>query len=86
MCKFVLGRYANRLFYGLFSLHAKQKEVSQEIKTKSNKIQLGQRGVVTLRKSLNEIEARISDLDAAKEIAKQGKVKVTVRLIRAKIC
>lgn len=55
----------------LASLHAKQKEVSQEIKTKSNKIQLGQRGVVTLRKSLNEIEARISDLDAAKEIAKQ---------------
>ena len=56
-----------------FSLHAKQKEVSQQIKHLSSKIQLGQRGVATLRKSLNEIEAQISDLDASKEIAKQGK-------------
>ena len=54
-------------------LHTKQKEVSQKIKALSNKIQLRQRGVLTLRKSLNEIESQISDLDAAKEIAKQGK-------------
>ena len=59
-----------------FSLHAKQDELSQQIKTLSNKIQLEQRGVVALRKSLNEIEAQISDLDVAKERAKQGKYKV----------
>ena len=59
------------LFY--IRLHAKQREVYQKIKALSNKIQLRQRGVLTLRKSLNEIESQISDLDAAKEIAKQGK-------------
>ena len=59
------------LFY--IRLHAKQREVYQKIKALSNKIQLRQRGVQTLRKSLNEIESQISDLDAAKEIAKQGK-------------
>ena len=47
--------------------------MSQKIKALSNKIQLRQRGVLTMRKSLNEIESQISDLDAAKEIAKQGK-------------
>ena len=46
--------------------------MSQQIKALSNKMQLEKRGVVTLRKSLNEIEAQISDLDLAKEIAKQG--------------
>lgn len=55
-----------------FSLHVEHEEVSQQIKNLSNKIQLGQRGVVTLRKTLNEVEAQISDLDAAKEIAKRG--------------
>ncbi|KAJ7373042.1 hypothetical protein OS493_014186 [Desmophyllum pertusum] len=55
----------------LASLHVEHKEVSQQIKNLSNKIQLGQRGVVTLRKTLNEVEAQISDLDAAKEIAKR---------------
>ena len=55
-----------------FSLYAEQKEVSQQIKNLSNKIQLGQRGVTTLRKTLNEVESQISDLDAAKEIAKKG--------------
>ena len=59
------------LFY--IRLHAKQREVYQKIKALSNKIQFRQRGVLTLRKSLNEIESQISDLDAAKEIAKQGK-------------
>lgn len=46
--------------------------MSQKITSLSNKIQLGQRGVATLRKTLNEVESQISDLDAAKEIAKQG--------------
>ena len=46
--------------------------MSQKITSLSNKIQLGQRGVATLRKTLNEIESQISDLDAAKEIAKKG--------------
>lgn len=66
------------------SLHVKQKEVSQKITSLSNKIQLGQRGVATLRKTLSEVESQISDLDAAKEIAKKGnqyerKVKVKWR-------
>lgn len=55
-----------------FSLYVEQKEVSQQIKSLSNKIQLEQRSVATLRKTLNEVESQISDLDAAKEIAKQG--------------
>lgn len=46
--------------------------MSQKITSLSNKIQLGQRGVAILRKTLNEVESQISDLDAAKEIAKQG--------------
>lgn len=63
------------------SLHVEQKEVSQKMTSLSNRIQLGQRGVSTLRKTLNEIESQISDLDAAKEIAKKGnqcKRKVTI--------
>lgn len=55
-----------------FSLYVEQKEVSQQIKNLSIKIQLGQRSVATLRKTLNEVESQISDLDAAKEIAKEG--------------
>ena len=66
------------LFY--IRLHAKQREVYQKIKALSNKIQLRQRGVLTLRKSLNEIESQISDLDAAKEIAKQGKEKRKIKM------
>ena len=66
------------LFY--IRLHAKQREVYQKIKALSNKIQLRQRGVLTLRKSLNEIESQISDLDAAKEIAKQGKVMSKIKM------
>ena len=66
------------LFY--VRLHAKQREVYQKIKALSNKIQLRQRGVLTLRKSLNEIESQISDLDAAKEIAKQGKEKRKIKM------
>ena len=54
------------------SLHVELKEVSQKITSLSNKIQLGERGVSTLRKTLNEVESQISDLDAAKEIAKKG--------------
>ena len=54
------------------SLHVEQKEVSQKMTSLSNRIQLGQRGVSTLRKTLNEVESQISDLDAAKEIAKKG--------------
>jgi len=54
------------------SLHVELKEVSQKITSLSNKIQLGERGVATLRKTLNEVESQISDLDAAKEIAKKG--------------
>ena len=46
--------------------------MSQRITNLSNKIQLGQRGVATLRKTLNEVESQISDLDAAKELAKKG--------------
>ena len=56
--------------------------MSQEIKTLSNTIQLEQRGVVALRKSLNEIEAQISDLDVAKERAKQGKYKEVFNSLR----
>ena len=66
------------LFY--IRLHAKQREVYQKIKALSNKIQLRQRGVLTLRKSLNEIESQISDLDAAKEIAKHGKVMRKIKM------
>ena len=66
------------LFY--IRLHAKQREVYQKIKALSNTIQLRQRGVLTLRKSLNEIESQISDLDAAKEIAKQGKVMSKIKM------
>ena len=54
------------------SLHVEQKEVSQKMTSLSNRIQLGQRGVSTLRKTLNEVESQISDLDAAKEVAKKG--------------
>ena len=62
------------MFYAwpYLSLHAEHKEVSQKITSLSNKIQLGQRGVATLRKTLNEVESQISDLDAAKELAKKG--------------
>lgn len=56
-----------------FSLEAKHKEVSQEVKTFTNKIHMGQRRVVTLRKTVNEIESQISDLDAVKKIAIEGK-------------
>ena len=66
------------LFY--IRLYAKQRQVYQKIKALSNKIQLRQRGVLTLRKSLNEIESQISDLDAAKEIAKQGKEKRKIKM------
>lgn len=55
-----------------FSLHVEQKEVSQKMTSLSNRVQLGQRGVSALRKTLNEVESQISDLDAAKEIAKKG--------------
>ncbi|XP_022785285.1 cingulin-like [Stylophora pistillata] len=55
------------------SLQVKHKEVAQEIKNITNKIQVGQRGVATLRKTVNEIESQISDLDAAKEIAKKDR-------------
>lgn len=54
------------------SLHVEQKKVSQKMTSLSNRIQLGQRGVSTLRKTLNEVESQISDLDTAKEIAKKG--------------
>lgn len=54
------------------SLHVEQKEVSQKMTSLSNRIQLGQRGMSTLRKTLNEVESQISDLDTAKEIAKKG--------------
>ena len=56
-----------------FSLEAKHKEVSQEVKTFTNKIHMGQRRAVTLRKTVNEIESQISDLDAVKKIAIEGK-------------
>lgn len=46
--------------------------MSQKMTSLSNRIQLGQRGVSTLRKTLNEVESQISDLDTAKEIAKKG--------------
>lgn len=55
-----------------FSLHVEHKEVSLQMKNLSNKIQLGQRSVATLRKTLIEVESQVSDLDAVKEIAKQG--------------
>ena len=55
------------------SLHTEQKEVSQEITNLTDKVQKVQRGLTTIKKALNEIESQISDLDAAKEIAKQGK-------------
>ena len=67
--------------------------MSQKITSLSNKIQLGERSVATLRKTLNEVESQISDLDAAKEIAKKGneserKVKVkwrkTSKILRKK--
>lgn len=56
-----------------FSLNIKQKEVSQQIKNLSNSVQMKRRSADTLRKRLNLTEAQIFDLDAAKEIAKQGK-------------
>ena len=49
-----------------------RKEATLKITSLSNKIQMEQRGVATLRKTLNEVESQISDLDAAKELAKKG--------------
>ena len=47
--------------------------MSQQIKNLSNSVQMKRRSADTLRKRVNLTEAQIFDLDAAKEIAKQGK-------------